>query len=82
MLFWPLFDIPHRIPTVLSYLVVHNMAVWGAAEATLDTLRELEMEDVCFIGGLAAKLYGNEREPNVSVGSTAYTLFAESSPFY
>jgi len=43
------------------------MAVWRAAEATIDTLRDLGMEDVCFIGGLAARLYGNDREPNVSM---------------
>jgi len=45
------------------------MDVWRAAEATLATLRELDMEDVCFIGGLAAKLFGNDREPKVSVDS-------------
>lgn len=51
------------------------MAVWRAAEATVDTLRDLGMEDVCFIGGLAANLHGNDRDPNVSVGSKrSYTL--------
>jgi len=45
------------------------MAVWRAADATIDTLRVLGMDEVCFIGGLAAKLYGNDREPNVSMGS-------------
>jgi hypothetical protein len=45
------------------------MAVWRAAEATIDTLRDLGMDDACFIGGLAAKLYGNDREPDVSVCS-------------
>jgi hypothetical protein len=45
------------------------MAVWDAAEATIKTLREVGLKDACFIGGLAAKLYGNNREPNVSVGS-------------
>ena len=44
------------------------MAVWSAAEATLGTLRELGLVKVCFIGSLAAKLYGNDREPNVSAG--------------
>jgi hypothetical protein len=43
------------------------MSVWMAAKATIGALRDLGMEDVCFIGGLAAKLYGNDREPNVSV---------------
>lgn len=43
------------------------MAVWRAAEDTVDTLRALGMEDTCFIGGLAARLYGNDREPHVSV---------------
>jgi hypothetical protein len=42
------------------------MALWKAADATIDTLRDLGMEDVCFIGGLAANLYGNDREPHVS----------------
>jgi len=46
------------------------MALWRAAEATVDTLQELGMEDVCFIGGLAASLYGNDREPHVSVGTS------------
>lgn len=45
------------------------MAVWRAAEATIDTLHALGMEDACFIGGLAARLYGNDREPHVSVDS-------------
>jgi hypothetical protein len=43
------------------------MAVWKAAVATLNTLQDLDVENMCFIGGLAAKLYGNDREPNVSV---------------
>jgi len=42
------------------------MAVWRAAEATIDTLRELGMEDTCIIGGMAANLYGNDREPEVN----------------
>ena len=46
------------------------MAVWEAAQTTLAILRDLGMEDVCFIGSLAANLYGNERQPNVSIGST------------
>jgi len=45
------------------------MAVWRAAKATIDTLRELGMEDACIIGGMAANLYGNDREPDVSVVS-------------
>ncbi len=45
-----------------------DVSVWSAAEATLGTLRELGMRKVCFIGSLAAKLYGNDREPNVSAG--------------
>ena len=43
------------------------MAVWRAAKATIDTLRDLGMEETCFIGGLAARLYENDREPHVSV---------------
>ena len=46
------------------------MAVWEAAEATYDALHELGMKGVCFIGSLAANLYGNDREPNVSIAST------------
>jgi len=46
------------------------MALWRAAEATIDTLQELGMQDVCFIGGVAARLYGNDRDPHVSVGSS------------
>jgi len=47
-----------------NLLELTNMALWRAAEATIDTLRDLGMEDVCFIGGLAARLHGNDREPN------------------
>ena len=53
---------PYPLTTQLA-----TMAVWGAAKGTIDTLRDLGMEDTCFIGGLAARLYGNDREPNVSV---------------
>jgi len=54
---------------------------WRAADATINTLRFLGMEDTCLIGGLAAKLYGNSREPNVSVVSIAQTLSADSWPY-
>ena len=52
------------------------MAVWRAAEAIINTLRALGMEDACFIGGVAARLYGNNRDPHVSVGSknTVYAI--------
>jgi hypothetical protein len=43
------------------------MAVWRAAGSTLNTLCGLDIKDMCFIGGLGTKLYGNDREPNVSV---------------
>lgn len=46
-----------------------TVSVWIAAQDTLDTLRELGMNNVCFVGSLAANLYGNDREPNVSAGS-------------
>ena len=46
------------------------MAVWEAAEATYDALYDLGMDGGCFIGSLAANLHGNDREPNVSIGST------------
>ena len=56
----------------------YTMAVWRAAEATIDTLRDIGIEHMCFIGGLAAKLYGNDREPNVSVVARLGRRFADS----
>lgn len=37
------------------------------AKTTIDTLREIGVEDCCFIGGMACKLYtnGQGRQPNV-----------------
>ena len=49
------------------------VSVWSAADVTFYTLRELGMTEVCFIGSLAARLYGNDREPNVSAGPPSRT---------
>jgi len=60
-----------KVTELVSHILwnLTTMALWQAAKATISTLHELGMEDTCLIGGVAAKLYGSDREPHVSVGS-------------
>lgn len=53
---------------IIPIIPLNTMAsVWDAAEIAIRELRTLGYDGACFVGGVACALYGNSRDPKVSV---------------